>query len=173
MISHRCDHCRKKLNPGEQCRCTARKQPALYSGEVKKLYDSARWEECRKQCRERFNGLDIVQLLINRAIVFGSVAHHIIPTINDEKLAYSQPNLIWLSENTHRLIHKLYEINSRDTQEFLKCLVSLYSRIISEGVCENVLLFSMVERAETFFSQNSKYNFCVEVLKNGTTKKTT
>lgn len=92
MLSKFCDRCHKRLNIGEQCKCTLSK----YQKDTEDFYRTSSWLKVRDHCIELCCGLDLYSLFVYKTIEYGRTVHHIVPLKKDESLALEQSNLIYL-----------------------------------------------------------------------------
>lgn len=81
------------------------------------IYNSVRWERLTELCRSRFMGLDVWALIAEERIVIGSMSHHIVPIEDSKQKAFDISNLVYLSEGTHKRIHKLYRLSEESKRE--------------------------------------------------------
>lgn len=104
------------------------------------FYATGQWKKLTKECREKFKGLDIYSYYINNEIVYGNLSHHIIELVEDKSKAYDLNNLIWLSDNSHTVVHTAYKCGEKiKMQKLLKNLIDMYEREFGwVGVVDNV-----------------------------------
>lgn len=128
MIWKRCSRCKKRIPAGAVCECMQnikRERDKIYDKEKrnKKLtafYASESWIKVRDECRAYYCGLDMYELYHNNRIVYGRIAHHIVPIRDDWNKRYDADNLIYLSDVTHQYVHKQMDIGNTGIVEILK-----------------------------------------------------
>lgn len=136
MLSKFCDRCHKRLNIGEQCKCTLSK----YQKDTEDFYRTSSWLKVRDHCIELCCGLDLYSLFVYKTIEYGRTVHHIVPLKKDESLALEQSNLIYLTDSNHALIHSMYKSGQyKQTIELLRKIkaqfvegVGLYEKLFSD-----------------------------------------
>ena len=83
------------------------------------------WRKIVSQVKARAKGLDEYQLLINGAIVFGTIAHHIYTVDERPDLKTSLENLIFVSSGTHNFIHGEYDRDAESKKAMQKILFEI------------------------------------------------
>lgn len=90
----------------------------------KEFYSSKEWKQLRNVCKERFSGLCLWSLYKHNRIKKGRITHHIVPLSDDKSKGLLLSNLVYLSDEAHREIHKLYETDQiqtiKEIKEFMK-----------------------------------------------------
>lgn len=81
-----------------------------YQRQNQSLYDSTAWKKLREACRNKFDGICIWSLYKHKRLVKGTLAHHIILIEEDKNLALNLSNLIFVSDEAHREIHRSYDV---------------------------------------------------------------
>lgn len=127
-----CDYC-KKTYPYEDKDCSNKcreKRAKVRSKEYddifrrnKEIYDSKLWKSIRAKIR-RLDGMCLWSYYMDKKIVPGKIAHHIVELEEDISKAFSLDNLIYVSDSAHRVIHSLYEEDKEKTQNLLRELIS-------------------------------------------------
>ncbi|EHL18499.1 hypothetical protein HMPREF9630_00224 [Peptoanaerobacter stomatis] len=124
-----------------KCQQKSRKERAEYHRFYDKncrknteIYHSKEWETLTKLCKNKFNGLDIYAYYKYNRIVKGTLSHHIIEIEEDISKAYDINNLIYLSEQSHRLIHKIYRSNEEAKRKLQKELIKYVNIWGAEGL---------------------------------------
>lgn len=93
------------------------------------FYKSRQWIKLTAMCKSRFNGIDIYQLYKYKRLTPGVLSHHIEEVNETPEKKLDINNLIYLSDSSHREIHKIYNQSKLDKialQQSLKEMVSLY-----------------------------------------------
>lgn len=101
--------------------------------ESTKIYRDKRWIKLTRQCKSKFDGIDIYQLYKYNRLVGGNLSHHIIEVKEDKNRVYDINNLIYVSGskkyNTHAEIHTAYKKSKEDKlamQAYLFKIVQRY-----------------------------------------------
>ncbi|MGL5710289.1 MAG: hypothetical protein ACRCW9_05535 [Cetobacterium sp.] len=84
------------------------------------FYNSREWKKLRESCKNRYSGLCVWSLYKHKRIIKGTTAHHIVPLSQDRSKGMELNNLVYLSDGAHREVHRLYDIDQRETIEQLK-----------------------------------------------------
>lgn len=84
------------------------------------MYHTQRWQKTRDAVMSKFSGIDQWALNKRGRVEPAETVHHIVPTVDDEELFYSQDNLIPVSRASHDEIHALYKTDKGATQEALR-----------------------------------------------------
>lgn len=71
----------------------------------------------------KFSGIDQWALNKRGRVEPAETVHHIVPSVDDEELFYSQDNLIPVSRTSHDEIHALYKTDKGATQEELRKII--------------------------------------------------
>ena len=129
-----CDRCKTKYPYGEECpnkcKAKAKKESDSYYNTYQRshtaFYESRAWRKLRLVCKNRFDGLCLWSYVKHKKIVQGTLAHHIIEVRDAQSNSLDINNLIWLSDDAHREIHKLYKIEKRSTQLELFKLIKIW-----------------------------------------------
>ncbi|MBU3145736.1 HNH endonuclease [Clostridium sp. CF012] len=96
------------------------------------IYGTKTWHILRAQCCSKFNGLDIYSYYINSRVEYGSLAHHIVPLEDDLTKCYELDNLIYLSRESHDLVHIEYNRSDKSKDDMQKLLRELIERYEEE-----------------------------------------
>lgn len=92
----------------------------------KEFYSSREWRRLREVCREKFSGVCVWSLYMHRKAKRGTTAHHIVPLSQDKNKGLELSNLVYLSDEAHREIHKLYESRKEETIELIRKFIQLW-----------------------------------------------
>jgi len=140
MLYRYCGTCRNKYPIGDKCLngCMDKQRHESNKGydkfsrnkESTAVYATKEWKQSTKQCKDKFNGLDIYEYYINSIIVYGNLSHHIIELTEDKSKAYELDNLIYLSDKTHKMVHIAYKNDNK--KEMQQLLIKLIRRYESE-----------------------------------------
>lgn len=130
--SSRCPECEKKYNEHKKQRI---RDYDKYDRKNVSVYHDKRWLKLTAQCKRLFNGIDIYQLYINKEIVTGSLSHHIEEVSDNKDRQFDITNLIWLSDESHKIIHSAYNKSDKDKAEMQELLFSLIEKWIEEYSC--------------------------------------
>lgn len=141
MIMKICSKCNTKYKISEECpngcgKLTRRESAKVYDRYQRKnadIYHDTRWISLTNQCKDRFNGIDIYQLYKYNKIVPGILSHHIEPIEDNKARAFDIENLIYLSDESHSEIHKIYNASISDKSR-LQALLFLYVKRYVEGM---------------------------------------
>ena len=139
MLYKLCSHCGQRYEHTSKCAngCHDKQKKEsnkIYdkfqrNSESTSIYANGRWKRLTKECKDKFNGLDIYEYYINKQIVYGNLSHHIIPLEDDMSKAYDLDNLIYLSDGTHSMVHVAYKNGEKtEMQELLRGLIEIYMR---------------------------------------------
>lgn len=114
-----CEFCRPER---ERVRLEQQKKYNRYKRQDAEFYKTKDWEEARATVLAKYNYLDLYEYFINDKVVSANVVHHIEELRNNKDLGMDLNNLIPLSHNTHKKIHKLYNNKAKreETKEELK-----------------------------------------------------
>lgn len=89
-----------------------------------KFYDSKEWKKLRELCKNKFINICIWSYYKHNKLVRGRVAHHIIPITVNKELSLKLSNLLFVSDEAHAEIHKLYiEATGKDFIEANKSIL--------------------------------------------------
>ncbi len=137
MLMKICPRCKSKYQYRKPCpngclEKNRKERNKVYDKTQRKnssFYKSRQWAKLTRACKAKFNGIDIYQLYKYKKLVPGVLSHHIEDLDNSPCKKLDLDNLIYLSDESHREIHKIYN-QSRSCknalQKFLKFLVSRY-----------------------------------------------
>ncbi|MEG0840861.1 MAG: hypothetical protein RSD79_05590 [Cetobacterium sp.] len=90
------------------------------------FYNSKEWRMLRESCKNRFSSLCLWSLYKHKRIKKGTTAHHIVPLSEDKSKGSLLSNLVYLSDEAHREIHKLYETNQRGTIKEIREFIQVW-----------------------------------------------
>lgn len=116
MLKKTC-RCGKLIGYNEKCcsNCAAQvKKEAAYYDQYKRdkesysFYRSKAWINTRAVVMERYNGLCLYSLFVERQIISADVVHHITEYSKDKQKALDFNNLIPLSNGVHSMLHSNY-----------------------------------------------------------------
>lgn len=117
-IGKRCDYCHRSIPIGKQCTC---RKPIRYKQKkTEDIYLTGKWKEVRGLCIRCCFGLDIFAYYKDNVIAFGFTVHHIYPVEDYPEKEFSLDNLIYVTEQNHRLIHSMLELDFDGTVQLLK-----------------------------------------------------
>lgn len=74
-----------------------------------KIYESKEYRKVREQIRKDLDKLCLWSLYVDGKIISGTQTHHIIEVLEDISRSKDKDNLITLSYDSHKLVHKLYD----------------------------------------------------------------
>lgn len=123
--------------PNECTLKVKRESNRLYDREQRKnkeFYSSKEWRKLRKVCKERFAGLCLWSLYKHNSIKKGRITHHIVPLSENKSKGLLLSNLVYLSDEAHREIHKLYETNQIQTIKEIKKFIRIWEIEHGRGV---------------------------------------
>ena len=83
------------------------------------------WKKIVEKVKARANGLDEYQLAVNGVIVIGTTVHHIYTTDERPDLKTNLSNLIFVSAQTHNMIHAEYRRDGESKSAMQKKLWSI------------------------------------------------
>ncbi|MGL5988132.1 HNH endonuclease [Cetobacterium sp.] len=88
------------------------------------FYNSKEWKRLRESCRNKFSELCLWSLYKHKRVKKGSLVHHIVPLSEDKSKGLSLSNLVYLCDEAHREIHRLYKTDQiktiKEIKEFIK-----------------------------------------------------
>ena len=93
------------------------------NNKIRRFYWTDTWKGKRKDTLAFYYYIDIYKLLMDGEIVEADMVHHIVPTNDDFSLRIADANLIPLSEETHRLIHREYNKGRKEKMAMQKKLI--------------------------------------------------
>lgn len=94
--------------------------------ENSEFYNSKAWKVLRESCKNKYSGLCLWSLYKHKKVKKGTTAHHIVPVSQDKTKALLLSNLVYVSDEAHREIHKLYEVNKLETIKQIKEFIQVY-----------------------------------------------
>ena len=130
-IYKRCDHCGRLLQPGKSCGCIKRKRQQEYDQRYRdrdavRFYNSAAWQDARTAALERDCGIDRFIFSESGEVQAAETVHHITPLREDWSKALDMDNLISVSDQTHKRIHKTYDTS--DGEKLRKKLTHIITK---------------------------------------------
>ena len=100
------------------------------------FYCSKEWEQVRELAKSKTNYIDVYQYYVGDVgkIVTGDVVHHVveIKDIDGWELRLDINNLIYLTYESHSIIHAAYNRSARDKMAMQKLLLELMERYVKE-----------------------------------------
>lgn len=117
-ISKRCNFCHKRLDIGEKCSCRSVKRHK--QKKTDEVYIESHWLKLREKCISNCFGIDVFAYYNDNQIRFGFTVHHIYPVEKFPELAYELDNLIYLTEQNHRIVHNMMKRDFEGTVKMLK-----------------------------------------------------
>ena len=135
-ISHTCQYCGKSLPVGTKCECRFDKsnKPLIYkppdiaSTKSDSFYHSDEWRRLRLVIMSIYNNMDIYSWYKYGRLEPGFIVHHIIPLKDDYSKRADISNLIYLTDDNHRLIHSLMDESDEKKKEVQKELFDMIER---------------------------------------------
>ena len=91
------------------------------------FYVSAAWRNARLQALQRYDGLDLYALYVQKKITPADMVHHIVEIEDDWNLRLDPENLFPLSNTNHGVISALYKKDAatkRRTQDELRAILA-------------------------------------------------
>lgn len=144
MIYKQCSRCGKKIGQYEECECMVQAKKDSYkrykerrkqNEQQKKqqdFYCSKEWLRIRDVVIADCFGMDIVIWYKDRTIELGYTVHHIIPIEDSWESKADISNLIYVTEQTHQIIHNEYNKGERQKKAMQKLLFNLLDRFNKE-----------------------------------------
>ena len=83
------------------------------------------WKKIVEKVKVRANGLDEYQLAVNGVIVIGTTVHHIYTTDERPDLKTNLSNLIFVSAQTHNMIHAEYKRDGESKSAMQRRLLNI------------------------------------------------
>lgn len=143
-ISHTCQYCGKSLPVGTKCECrfkqskfqfvykpfetNSAKPSAKSSTRSDNFYHSDDWRRLRLVIMSIYNNIDIYSWYKYGRLEPGFIVHHIIPLKDDYSKRADISNLIYLTDDNHRLIHSLMDESDEKKKEVQKELFDMIER---------------------------------------------
>lgn len=116
-IGKRCNYCHKRIPIGGKCSC--RNTARYKEKKTADVYINAKWLEIREKCIEKCFGIDVFAFNNDNQIRFGHTVHHIYPVEDYPNKSFDIENLIYLTEQNHRIVHRMLEDNFEATVQLL------------------------------------------------------
>lgn len=133
MLTRKCTICGRIIPQGSICPCQrdrTREYNQRYTADGRReIYDTKRWRTLTKVIAQHANGLDEVERSRGN-IVFGRISHHIIPVSERPDLAFSQDNIIFVSDRTHSEIHRQYDKGEDSKRKMQAYLFRIHQRTL-------------------------------------------
>lgn len=126
-----CDRCRTKYRYDEECpngcKTKAKKESDSYYDRTQRsnaeFYNSKSWKKLRLVIINKFDGICLWSYIKHKRVVPGTLVHHIVELNDNREKALDLDNLILMSNEAHREVHKFYKIDKNATQiELLKMI---------------------------------------------------
>ena len=119
--------CGRRLVQGQECPCRHRFYDKQKRDKTKKkFYGSMTWKKIVEAVRMRANGLDEYQLAVNGVIALGTTVHHIYTVDERPDLKIAMSNLIFVSAQTHNMIHAEYKRDAESKSAMQKILWQIH-----------------------------------------------
>lgn len=128
IIYTHCSRCRTKIPVGARCRCYDKKRDKHGRLDADNFYHSPEWGAARARAIRRTYGLDVVAFYERGELIGGFVVHHITPLETGWDSRTDGDNLIYLSEQDHRMIHERYKRDFAQTSAYLRKLLYRFDR---------------------------------------------
>lgn len=116
---HDCPHRNKYRNKDKNRRDTA-------------IYNSSGYKREREETMNLYNNNCLWNMYVVGEMKAAETTHHIIEILEDESRATDIANLIPLTEDNHRYIHKLYKVNP-NLKKVIQELLRVIKREYEEG----------------------------------------
>ena len=100
----------------------------------KEFYSSKDWKRMREICKGKFSGLCLWSLYKHNKIKRGLIAHHIVPLSEDLNKGLKLSNLVYVSDEAHREIHKLYESEQQETIQLIRKFIEVWDIEHGRGI---------------------------------------
>ena len=91
-----------------------------------KVYESKEYRKTRRKVLDKYNSTCLFSLYVDGRKRKATVTHHIIEVLEDETKGKDFNNLIPLSDMAHKIVHELYKINKKETQDILFSMLNDY-----------------------------------------------
>ena len=129
MLMRICGKCGRKIQQGEICPCQKQRHK-LYDVQErdqhkKDFYHSVAWSKVSKFAKARANGLDEYAFEYEHRIIPGSLTHHIFELNDRADLRLSPDNLIFVSTQTHAMIHAAYNRDEKSKNAMQQKLLAI------------------------------------------------
>lgn len=128
IIYTRCSRCKKRIEIGAVCPCYDKRRTEQGRDARDIFYTSSEWGSARAGAIRRTYGLDIFAFYEFGELVSGFTVHHITPLETAWELRTAPDNLIYLTEQNHRLIHEMYKSDYTAARERLHALLERFDR---------------------------------------------
>jgi len=92
------------------------------------FYHSHEWEVTSDFIIASYKGIDLYAYYVEESMIDADTAHHIIELKDDWSKRLLHGNLIPVSDNSHRIIHKRYRRDKLGTQRLLFELIQRWNR---------------------------------------------
>lgn len=130
-IKNMCPRCRRVIEYNQNLcvECTSRKNKDYDRTRRDKtsqaFYNSDSWRKIRAVVINKYHGLDLYELVINKQIVYADTVHHIEELKVNPDRALDPSNLIPLSASTHARIHKEYDKGASERKDMQRILFGI------------------------------------------------
>jgi len=143
-VYKQCSKCKKKIEQYQQCECMIQAKKDSYKRyrdrrrmdkEEKTrqdFYCSKDWLRLRDVVKVDCYGMDIVMWYKDGTVELGHTVHHIIEISEDWNSRLDANNLIYVTEQTHKVIHAEYDKGERQKKAMQKLLFSLLDKFNKE-----------------------------------------
>jgi len=143
-VYRQCSKCKKKVEQYKQCECMIQAKKDSYKRyrdrrridkEEKTrqdFYSSRDWLRLREVVKVDCYGMDIVIWYKDEIVELGHTVHHIIEISEDWNSRLDVNNLIYVTEQTHKVIHAEYNKGEKEKKAMQKLLFNLLDRFNNE-----------------------------------------
>lgn len=135
-IGKMCNYCHRIVEVGKICKCRNTKR--YKEKKTDETYIDKRWNKVREKCKSNCFGLDVFAYYHDNKIEFGFTVHHIYPVDEFPERKYDVSNLIYLTEQNHRLVHNMMKIDFAGTVKMLTEYSNRFETEFKAGVGKNV-----------------------------------
>ena len=116
-----CSACGRVHSKDYICGVKKKRRAFIKAGRIdESIYSSGKWNKARSKVLEDCNYVCLWSWYKDGKVVKADCVHHIVEIRNDDRLAYSEDNLIALSNDKHRLVHELYKEDIYKVQRELR-----------------------------------------------------
>lgn len=138
LVSYGIQYCTKHITIAEQERQQSYKDYKAKRTDKREeaFYCSKEWEQVRELAKIKTNYIDVYQYYIGDVgnIVIGDVVHHVLEIKDKGGWEYRLDinNLIYLTYESHAIVHAAYNKSDRDKKAMQKLLLELMERYKKE-----------------------------------------
>lgn len=127
-----CGVCGKKKPANTQCECRKERYKVYdkycRDKDSAEFYHSKSWKTLSAMCKNKANGLDIYELIVNNRFVKGTLSHHIEELKDNKARSLDIDNLIWISDRTHNYIHSEYDKSAESKKDMQNKLFDILNK---------------------------------------------